>query len=64
MKMDNIFQKNCTVIPGEECLTQHSLLLLGLAVKEIRKMKRERIKRIKFWKLENKEVWKLYEEKV
>ena len=41
-KMDNICQKNCTVIPGEACLTQHRLLRLELTVKGRRKMKRER----------------------
>ena len=63
-KMDNICQKNCTVIPGEACLTQHRLLRLELTVKGRRKMKRERVKRIKFWKLKNEEVRKMYEEKV
>ena len=32
-QLDDIYQNNCTVIPGEACLTWHRLLLLELTVK-------------------------------
>ena len=63
-RMENIREKDCTVIPGEACLPQHRLLRLELRVKGRRKMKKERVKRIKTWKLKDEDVRKEYSEKV
>ena len=42
---------DCTVMPGEECLTQHRLVRADLLIETLRKEKRTPAKRIKFWKL-------------
>ena len=52
-KMDDILGKDCRVIPGKACLTQHRLLHLKLTVKGERKMKRMGVKRSKEWNLKD-----------
>ncbi len=57
--------KNCKVIPGEECLTQHRLLCCDL---EIKNMKMSDIqkgeKRARMWKLKNGQRRKQFEERL
>ncbi len=47
-------RKNCKVIPGEECLTQHKLLCCDFEIKNMKMPKIQKgEKRIKMWKLKN-----------
>ena len=49
--------KDCMVIPGEACLTQHRLLSLVLNVKDLKRMKNWKgEKKIKLWKLKENEI--------
>ncbi len=56
--------KNCKVIPGEECLTQHRLLCCDLVIRNMKmpKIQREE-KRIKLWNLKNEQRRKQFEER-
>ncbi len=57
--------KNCKVIPGEECLTQHRLLCCDFKIKNMKMPKiRNGEKRIKMWKLKNEQRRKQFEERL
>lgn len=57
--------KDCKVIPGEACLTQHRLLCLDAIVKEVkRQTKRKETKKIKVWKLREERTRQEFEENV
>ncbi len=57
--------KNCKVIPGEECLTQHRLLCSDFKIKNMKMPKiRKGEKKIKMWKLKNEQRRKQFEERL
>ncbi|XP_046862544.1 uncharacterized protein LOC124456042 [Xenia sp. Carnegie-2017] len=47
--------KNCKVIPGEEIALQHILVVMDCKIKKRRRIRRERPKKINWWKLHNEE---------
>ncbi len=52
-------EKNCNVIPGEGCLTQHRLLCCDFIIRNMKMLKR-----IKLWKLKNEQRRKHFEERL
>ena len=63
-KRQGIRVKDCKVIPGEECLTQHRLLCCDLLTKNVRLKTHKREKRIKQWKLKNDQRRREFEERL
>ena len=54
---DGIDPKDCKVIPGEACITQHRLLCMDMKMTNLKAPKgRRREKKIKVWKLKDPEV--------
>lgn len=47
--------KNCKVIPGDSIATHHSLLVMDMKAKKKKEKKRDRPKRIQWWKLKETE---------
>ncbi len=57
--------KNCKVIPGQECRTQHRLLCCDLVIKNMKMPKIQKgEKRIKLQKLKNRQRRKQFEERL
>ncbi len=57
--------KNCKVIPGEACLTQHRLQGCDLVIKNMKMPKTQKgDKRIKLWKLNNEQRRKQFEDRL
>jgi hypothetical protein len=57
--------KDCKVIPGEACLTQHRLLSTSLIVRNLKRKKNAKgEKKIKAWKLKEEETRQQFEDKV
>ena len=56
--------KDCKVIPGEECLTQHRLLCCDVRVKKVRNRNQKRAGKIKHWKLKNEQLKGVFKEKL
>ncbi len=55
--------KNCKVIPGEACITQHRLLCCDFLTRNMKMPKIQKgEKRIKLWKLKNEQRRKQFEE--
>ena len=60
-----LFVRDCMVIPGEACLTQHRLLKADIKVKNLKRRKKQRgDKKIKVWKLKDEETRRQFEMKV
>ena len=64
-KQQGVCIKDCKVIPGEECVTQHRLLCMTLEVKSWKRpRKRKAEKKIKVWKLREQSISQRYKEEV
>ena len=60
-----IWVRDCKVILGEACLTQHHLLRADLNVMDLKRKKKQRgEKKIKEWKLKDEEMQRQFEVKV
>ena len=64
-KNERMMIRDCKVIPGEECLTQHRLVCSDIKITGMKKKVRKSIeKRIKEWKLQDETVRTKFEESV
>ena len=64
-KHEEMRMKDCKVIPGEECLTQHRLLCADILIRGMkRRVWKRREKRMKTWKLRDDTQRRIFEEKV
>ena len=54
---------NVKVIPGEECASQHKIVVAVLRIPPIKKVKKQFEPRIKVWKLLNPDVKARFSEK-
>ena len=56
--------RNCKVIPGEECLTQHRLLCADFKIRDMKRPKMKGERRIKVWKLKDPTIRSNFQEKI
>src|SRR5260221_11319095 len=56
--------RNMKVIPGEECVSQHHLVVGDFVVRGLRRVKRRYVPRLKVWKLKEKSARKEFAEAV
>lgn len=64
-KKDSKFDKDCKVLPGEECLTQHRLLAVDLVLESfVPSVKRCNALKIKIWRLRDQRTRRDIEEKL
>ena len=64
-KSEVVKVKNCKVIPGEACITQHRLLCADLCVRHMKRPKMKNgEKRIKVWKLKDEQTRRHFEERL
>ena len=57
VRRDNLKElKNCKVIPGESVATHHRMLVMEMKAVRKRMSPRERIKRTRWWKLNQEEL--------
>ena len=55
---------DCHTIPGEECVTQHRPVRASISVRDFKRKKYKRDKKIKVWKLSDSEKRMDYKEKL
>ena len=61
-KVRGVCVTDCKAIPGEACLTQHRLVCAAFQFLESKKKKYKGMRKIKIWKLKDRETRDLFEE--
>ena len=63
-RCEEVEVKNCKVIPGEECLTQHRLVCADLIMPNKTKKRKRMEKRVKVWKLKEEDKREEFEQRL
>ena len=63
-KVRGVCVTDCKAIPGEACLTQHRLVCAAFRFSESKKKKWKGIRKIKIWKLKDRETRDAVEERL